>query len=167
MVPRGTIARQFRPLSLPGEANDKTALLINPPVYDVQYWAQWSQPYGLLRIARLLEKLGYQRRELFDFMETRGEKRIVSKRRIAPGESFVEKNSPEPKAPPHRIEKDGQSLKLWKYHFGKSWDEFDAWLDDRGFTQSNPPDEVWISAFLVVLPNETILSFLPLPTTLT
>jgi len=120
--------------------------LINPPVYDVQYWAQWSQPYGLLRIARLLDKLGYKRRELFDFMEASGEKRTVSKRRIAPGESFVEKNTPAPKAPPHHIEKNGQCLNLWKYHFGKSWDEFDTWLDERGFTQANPPDEVWISA---------------------
>ena len=41
-----------------------------------------------------------QRRGLFDFMETRGEKRAVSRRRIAPEESFVEKNTPEPKAPP-------------------------------------------------------------------
>jgi hypothetical protein len=30
----------------------RTALLINPPVYDTQYWAEWAQPYGLLRIAR-------------------------------------------------------------------------------------------------------------------
>lgn len=112
MVLKGTIARQFSPLSLPGEANDKTALLINPPVYDVQYWAQWSQPYGLLRIVRLLQKMRYKRRELFDFMETTGEKRRVSKRRIAPGESFIEKNTPDPKAPRHRIEKDGQCLKL-------------------------------------------------------
>ena len=81
MAPKGTLATRFSPRSLPGEPAQKTALLINPPIYDVQYWAQWSQPYGLLRIARLLEKLGYKRRELFDFMETSGEKRTVSKRR--------------------------------------------------------------------------------------
>jgi hypothetical protein len=86
MAPKGTLATRFSPRSLPGEPAQKTALLINPPIYDVQYWAQWSQPYGLLRIARLLEKLGYKRRELFDFMGTSGEKRTVSKRRIAPGE---------------------------------------------------------------------------------
>jgi hypothetical protein len=99
-----------------------------------------------LRIARLLGNLGYERREFFDFMEAPGEKRVVARRRIAPGESFVEKNTPDPKSPPYRIEKDGQCLALWKYHFGKSWDQFDARLDERGFTSANPPDEVWISA---------------------
>ena len=131
---------------LPGSPAGKTALLINPPVYDVQYWAEWSQPYGLLRIARLLTKHGYMRRELYDFMETTGERRTVRKRRIAPGESFVDKDEADPHAPPHRIEKDGQHLDLWRYHYGRSWSEFDAWLDDRGFSPSSPPDEVWISA---------------------
>lgn len=131
---------------LPGDPGQKTALLVNPPVYDTQYWAEWSQPYGLLRIASLLKQLGYKRRELFDFMEAPGEKRVVARRRIAPGESFVEKNTPAPKSPPYRIEKDSQVLELWKYHFGKSWDQFDAWLDERGFTAANPPDEVWIGA---------------------
>src|SRR5437899_2154875 len=34
------------------------ALLINPPVYDAQYWARWSQPAGLLRIATIIKKKG-------------------------------------------------------------------------------------------------------------
>ena len=136
----------FDPTDLPGDPTRKTALLINPPVYDTQYWAEWSQPYGLLRIARLLGNLGYRRRELFDFMEALNEKRTVAQRRIAPGESFVEKDTPDPKPPPYRVEKDGQALELWKYHFGKSWSEFDAWLDERGFTAAHPPDEVWIGA---------------------
>lgn len=139
------ILHKFRPASLPGNPKRKTALLINPPVYDTQYWAEWSQPYGLLRIARMLGDLKYKRRELFDFMET-DEKRSVDRRRISPGESFIEKNKPSPKAQPYRIEKDGQCLDLWKYHFGKSWDEFDNLLDERGFTVKNPPDEIWIGA---------------------
>lgn len=136
----------FTPRSLPGDPGAKTALLINPPVYDVQYWAEWSQPYGLLRIAALLGKLGYKRRELFDFMETSGAKRVVAKRRITPGESFVDKNAAAPKAMPYRIVKGTDSLALGKYHYGQSWDAFDSWLDERGFTVGNPPDEVWISA---------------------
>jgi len=142
------IVRQFDPARLEGSPTDKTALLINPPVYDTQYWAEWSQPYGLLRIASLLGQMGYKHRELFDFMEASGEKRTVTKRRIAPGESFADKNIPAPKSSPYRIEKDGQMQELWKYHFGKGWDEFDAWLDERGFTQANPPDEVWIGAVM-------------------
>lgn len=139
------IQYHFKSAKLPGNPRRKTALLINPPVYDTQFWAEWSQPYGLLRIARMLGNLKYKQRELFDFMET-DEKRTVTRRRISPGESFIEKNNPLPKAQPYRIEKDGQCLELWKHHFGKSWDEFDAWLDERGFTVKNPPDEIWIGA---------------------
>jgi len=142
---------QFDPCSLPGNPAGKTALLINPPVYDVHYWPEWSQPYGLLRIASLLGKFGYKRRLLYDFMEASGEsartcRRAVARRRIAPGESFIEKDTPAPKAPPYRIGKDGQVLELWKYHYGRSWPEFDAWLDAQGLTPAKPPDEVWISA---------------------
>ena len=140
------ICYHFESTDLPGVPSQKTALLINPPIYDTQYWAEWSQPYGLLRIASLLKQLGYRRRELFDFMEAHGEKRAVAKRRIAPGESFVDKNAPAPKSPPYRIAKNSETLELYKYHFGKSWDQFDAWLDERGFTAVNPPDEVWVSA---------------------
>lgn len=139
------IQYHFKTAKLPGNPRRKTALLINPPVYDTQFWAEWSQPYGLLRIARMLGDLKYKRRGLFDFMET-DEKRTVTRRRVSPGESFIEKNTPSPKAQPYRIEKEDQCLELWKYHFGKSWDEFDAWLDERGFTVKNPPDEIWIGA---------------------
>lgn len=140
------IVTHFSPNELAGDPGRKTALLVNPPVYDTHYWPEWSQPYGLLRIAQLLGRVGYKRRELFDFTEARGEKPAVAKRRIAPGESFIEKSVPAPKPPPHRVEKGEQCLELWRYHFGASWDEFDAWLDDRGFTRRKPPDEVWISA---------------------
>lgn len=60
------IVHRFDVRDLPGASQQKTALLINPPVYDTQYWAQWSQPYGLLRIAALLRKHGYKRLALFD-----------------------------------------------------------------------------------------------------
>jgi radical SAM superfamily enzyme YgiQ (UPF0313 family) len=39
---------------------NKRALLINPPIYDVQYWAEWSQPQGLLKIGTLLKNHGYE-----------------------------------------------------------------------------------------------------------
>jgi len=40
----------------------KRALLINPPVYDVQYWAEWSQPHGLLKVGSYLRQQGYETR---------------------------------------------------------------------------------------------------------
>lgn len=38
----------------------KKALLINPPVYDTQYWERWSLPHGLLRVATYLMNNGYE-----------------------------------------------------------------------------------------------------------
>src|SRR5687768_17075550 len=52
-----------------GKPGFRRALLINPPVYDAQYWARWSQPAGLLRIATLLKSKGHHV-DLIDCMET-------------------------------------------------------------------------------------------------
>lgn len=46
----------------------RSALLISPPVYDTQYWARWSLPYGLLRVASWLQPKGYILK-LIDCME--------------------------------------------------------------------------------------------------
>lgn len=35
------------------------ALLVQPPVYDTQYYAEWSMPSGLLKVATWLRELGY------------------------------------------------------------------------------------------------------------
>ena len=40
----------------------RRALLINPPVYDLQYWAEWSLPHGLLKVGAFLKEAGYQTR---------------------------------------------------------------------------------------------------------
>jgi radical SAM superfamily enzyme YgiQ (UPF0313 family) len=40
------------------------ALLIQPPVYDSQYYAEWSMPSGLLKVATWLRELGYDLRLL-------------------------------------------------------------------------------------------------------
>jgi radical SAM superfamily enzyme YgiQ (UPF0313 family) len=134
---------------LDGEPKKKTALLIAPPVYDTQYWAQWSQPYGLLRVASLLKKHQYKRIELFDFMEVReGEK--AHQHRINPGEVFGDREEPNRPIQPHRITKPGDpdSLELFRYHFGKTWKEFENWMDEKEYSYSNPPDEIWISAMM-------------------
>ncbi len=55
----------------------KSALLINPPIYDTQYWARWSQPHGLLKVATWLRNNGYENLRLLDCLAT-NEKRKVS-----------------------------------------------------------------------------------------
>jgi radical SAM superfamily enzyme YgiQ (UPF0313 family) len=40
------------------------ALLVQPPVYDTQYYAEWSMPSGLLKVATWLRGLGYDLRLL-------------------------------------------------------------------------------------------------------
>ncbi|MEW6406506.1 MAG: B12-binding domain-containing radical SAM protein [Chloroflexota bacterium] len=134
---------------LPGNPGEKSALLIAPPIYDTQYWGQWSQPYGLLRIAALLKKHRYKRLELFDFMEVKTGARI-HQHRINPGESFAEKSEPERPVQPHRITKPGDPdvLDLFRYHFGKTWQEFEDWLDNKELTSADPPEEIWISAVM-------------------
>jgi len=134
---------------LPGDPHRKTALLIAPPVYDTQYWAEWSQPYGLLRIAALLNKHRYKRVELFDFMQVPADSK-VHQHRISIGGSYSEREEPERPIKPHIITKPGDpdSLELYRQHFGKTWREFDEWLDAQGFSAKHPPTEIWVSAVM-------------------
>lgn len=53
----------------------RTALLFHPPVYDTQYWAEWSQPSGLLKVGTWLKKLGY-RTGLFDCLAAGPERQV-------------------------------------------------------------------------------------------
>src|ERR1041384_2138603 len=38
------------------------ALLVQPPIYDTQYYAEWSMPSGLLKVSTWLRGLGYDLR---------------------------------------------------------------------------------------------------------
>ena len=139
------IVRRFHVQQLPGVTGKKVAVLVNPPVYDTQYWARWSQPYGLLRIAGLLRRHGYRQLALFDFMQTNA-KGKVAQCRINPGEAYDDHEEATRPLQHHVLAKGGQSLLLNKYHFGRAWQEFETWLDGQGFDATNPPDEIWISA---------------------
>jgi len=132
---------------LPGRPRTKTALLVSPPIYDTQYWAEWSQPYGLLRIAALLRKHNYKKVWMYDFMEA-GEDRKVRNHRINPHETYGERNWPDARITPITIRKGSEELALFKRHFGKTWDDFEEWLKRRGLTRRNPPSEVWISSVM-------------------
>src|ERR1700731_3282525 len=91
----------------------RRALLINPPVYDAQYWARWSQPAGLLRIATFLKKRGYAI-DFVDCMETNG-RGLVKKtiRHDAQGKPFI-------------VRRDDISKRI--YHFGLSLQELEQRL---------------------------------------
>jgi hypothetical protein len=150
------ISKNFTPSGLPTDPRRKTALLINPPVYDTQYWAEWSQPYGLVRIAALLRQQRYQHIDFFDFMEATpvsGDpadaegKRIVPKHRIHCDEAYAEQTGPAFKARPYVIEKGGEKLELFKYHFGKPWDEFERWVKAKGLAK-HPPHEIYIASVM-------------------
>lgn len=139
----------FRLQDLPDETGNKTALLINPPVYDTQYWPQWALPYGLLRIGALLRRHGYRQVVLFDFLETSpDDRRAVPQHRIDPHAQYDERDRPASRPRPIVLEKAGERLELFKYHFGKPWETFDDWLEAQGFTAAHPPDEIWISAIM-------------------
>ena len=150
------IAYSFSVSSLEGQPRRKRALLINPPVYDTQYWAEWSQPYGLLRIAALLRKHEYKKIDFYDFMEAAPvsgdltdaqSKRIVPKQRIHCDESYALQAGPVSKARPYVIEKNGQTLELHKYHFGKPWVQFERWVKAKGLAK-HPPDEIFIASVM-------------------
>jgi radical SAM superfamily enzyme YgiQ (UPF0313 family) len=106
----------------------RRALLINPHVYDAQYWARWSQPAGLLRIATLLRMKGYHI-DFVDCMET-NERGLVTKSR--------------------RYDSDGKPLVVKRdniikpiYRFGQSLEE----LENR-LKSLEAPDEVWITSIM-------------------
>lgn len=51
---------------------NRFAILINPPIYDTQYWARWSMPHGLLKIGSWLKREGYDL-QLFDCLNPYGD----------------------------------------------------------------------------------------------
>jgi radical SAM superfamily enzyme YgiQ (UPF0313 family) len=110
-----------------GRQGFRRALLLNPPVYDAQYWARWSQPAGLLRIATFLKQRGYSL-DLIDCMETDA-KGLVRKRR--------HKENGAPKS----VQRDDILRTIW--HFGLSWEEIHHRLD-----AVEEPDEVWITSVM-------------------
>src|SRR6266566_3905188 len=104
------------------------ALLINPPVYDAQYWARWSQPAGLLRIATLLKERGYQI-DFVDCMETDYRGIVAKSRRYNDsGKPIV-------------VKRDNIAKPI--YHFGLSLQEL-----ERRLRSLQQPDEVWITSIM-------------------
>lgn len=106
----------------------RRALLINPPVYDAQYWARWSQPAGLLRIATLLRQHGYAI-DFVDCMETDARGLVKKAYRY------------DPHGKPLVVERDNITKRI--YHFGLSLQEL-----ERRLREFQAPDEIWITSIM-------------------
>jgi radical SAM superfamily enzyme YgiQ (UPF0313 family) len=111
-----------------GAPGFRRALLINPPVYDAQYWARWSQPAGLLRIATYLRARGYAV-DLIDCMET-------------DSRGFVRKHTRWIDGRPAVVRRGNVAKRVW--HYGLPWED----VRTRMLTLAAPPDEIWISSVM-------------------
>jgi len=107
----------------------RRALLINPPVYDAQYWARWSQPAGLLRIAALLGTKGYDL-QFIDCMETNAQGLVPKRKRRVDGKDVT-------------IKRDDIEKPL--YDFGMPLETLRQRLDE---CRDDPPHEVWITSVM-------------------
>jgi radical SAM superfamily enzyme YgiQ (UPF0313 family) len=113
----------------PLKRKKRRILLFNPPVYDAQYWARWSQPAGLLRIATLLREYKYDL-DLIDCMESDARGHVKKTwRRDADNRQMM-------------VHRDDMVRRIW--HFGLEWNS----VRQRLAALPEPPDEVWITSMM-------------------
>jgi radical SAM superfamily enzyme YgiQ (UPF0313 family) len=105
----------------------KKALLINPPIYDTQYWAYWAQPHGLLKVATWLQSVGYTDLRLIDCLAT-DEKRRVHHRLL------------------DKVQRD--NITKIRRAFGMSFDELRQHLQEHANGIRFRPDEIWITSIM-------------------
>jgi radical SAM superfamily enzyme YgiQ (UPF0313 family) len=105
----------------------RKALLINPPIYDTQYWAYWSQPHGLLKIATWLRKKAYTDLRLIDCLAT-DEKRHVQSHSL------------------HKVAR-GNITKTLR-SFGMPLNELRSHLQEHASGDNFRPDEIWITSIM-------------------
>ena len=105
----------------------KKALLINPPIYDTQYWAYWSQPHGLLKVATWLRDQNYTDLRLIDCLATDGKRKV----------------------PMHHLDRvqRGDITKLRRM-FGMDWGQVEHELRRHATGELFRPDEIWITSIM-------------------
>lgn len=133
------------------------ALLVQPPVYDTQYYAEWSMPSGLLKVATWLREIGYDIR-LIDCLYPNADGKVKQEiRKVVQVCSTVEWTLPD-----YRImvkERTGKTtIELpphhrYKYEFGLPLHSVEALLaptEQRAFFADEGwlPDEVWITSIM-------------------
>lgn len=129
------------------------ALLVNPMVYDTQYWPEWSLPSGLLKIGTFLRDRGYRTR-LIDCLFTDARRQVRKTMR-----SVVELGSTSERAY-QSVRSERRTLRpneKYKYVFGQTLAEFRDALFQLGTVQpdlwsssSDPfvPDEVYVTSIM-------------------
>jgi len=132
----------------------RSALLISPSVYDSQYWAHWSLPYGLLRVASWLREKGYALK-LIDCMEANRTRTVPKKMRKVRKLCSTEECIPNRwtgfrPAEDERIEycfgiTPEELEKRLKNIRDKARDARSALFDMEVFPE---PDEIWISSIM-------------------
>jgi radical SAM superfamily enzyme YgiQ (UPF0313 family) len=114
---------------IPGcRSRSRRVLLLSPPVYDAQYWARWSQPAGLLRLATYLKSKRYHV-DLIDCMETNAKGHVPKSLRKVNGK-------------PQVAQRDDITKPI--YHFGLGWEQ----VEERLRALEEPPQQVWISSIM-------------------
>ncbi len=140
------------------------ALLIQPPIYDSQYFPDWSMPSGLLKVASWLRKLGADLR-LIDCLYPEPNGRVPQSTRsvvqvcstlewpLADYREMVKERYRRPKVelPPHH---------RYKYEWGRtlSWMESHLleWRQRELFEELWEPDEVWVTSIMTYWCESTI-----------
>ena len=132
-----------------------SALLISPPVYDVQYWANWSMPYGLLRVASWLQGKGYMLK-LIDCMEANKQRTVPKQMRCVRKLCSADESFTPDKWTDYELQPDEKI----EYVFGMPLKELrkrleaikararyvrESLFDEVAFPE---PDEIWISSIM-------------------
>lgn len=113
---------------LPGLlAGGQKALLINPPIIDTQYWARWSQPHGLLKVATWLRSQGYEELRLLDCLATDKKRRVPFRLRKT-------------------VQRDNITRRL--YEFGWPLQKLRVELERHAKGDLFRPDEIWITSIM-------------------
>jgi radical SAM superfamily enzyme YgiQ (UPF0313 family) len=133
------------------------ALLVQPPVYDTQYYPEWSMPSGLLKVATWLKELGYDTRLLDCLYPDRKGDVKHEIRKVVQVCSTVEWDLADYRTMvKERFRKSTIELPQhhrYKFEFGMPLHAVEAFLlsDDRDlFNDSTPwvPDEIWITSIM-------------------
>lgn len=132
-------------------ASGPRALLVNPMVYDTQYWPEWGLPSGLLKIGHFLTSRGYQTR-LIDCLFPDSKRRVKKSIRsvVQLGSAVEEQRQSIPKGTlgPER---------KYKFVFGSTVEAFTRDLQELAASQlsfwdtgSEPfvPDEVYVTSVM-------------------